>query len=93
MYKRARNAEKTGETVTDLPMRTMQVFESELLKIESQGNRVVLTVRFAVSSGTYIRSLGEELGQRLVYPATLQNLRRTQIGDFRIEDARELKGE
>ncbi len=93
MYKRARKAEKTGETITDLPMRTMQVFESELLKIESKGDRVVLTVRFAVSSGTYIRSLGEEIGQRLVFPATLQNLRRTQIGDFRIENARELKEE
>ena len=93
MYKRARKAEKTGETITDLPMRTMQVFESELLKIESKGDRVVLTVRFAVSSGTYIRSLGEEIGQRLVYTATIQNLRRTQIGYFRIENARELKGE
>ncbi len=93
MYKRARKAEKTGETITDLPMRTMQVFESELLKIESKGDRVVLTVRFAVSSGTYIRSLGEEIGQRLVFPATLQNLRRTQIGDFRIENARQLKEE
>ncbi len=93
MYKRARKAEKTGETITDLPMRTMQVYESELLNIESKGDRVVLTVRWRVSSGTYIRSLGEELGQRLVYPATLQNLRRTQIGDLRIENARELKAE
>ena len=89
-YKRARKAEETGEVIEDLPIRTMQVFEVELLKTEYTENRCVATVRFYVSSGTYIRSLGEELGKRLGYPATLQNLRRTKIGNFKIEDAREL---
>lgn len=88
LYKKARKAEKTGETVEDLPIRTMQVFEAELQKIECAENRCVLTVRFFVGSGTYIRSLGEELGKRLGYPATLQNLRRTRIGEFDIKDAR-----
>lgn len=91
MYKRARKAEETGEEVTDLPMRTMQVFEAELLKTEYVEDRCVLTVRFFVGSGTYVRSLAEELGNRLGYPATLQNLRRTKVGDFDIKDARELK--
>jgi tRNA pseudouridine55 synthase len=91
MYKRARKAEKTGETVTDVPMRTMQVHDAELLSMESVPDRVVLSIRFAVGSGTYIRSLGEELGKRLGYPATLRNLRRTKVGDFDIKDARELK--
>lgn len=91
LYKRARKAEKTGEEITDLPIRTMQVFENELQKIECGDNRCVLTVRFFVSSGTYVRSLGEELGKRLGYPATLQNLRRTKIGEFSIDDAHELK--
>ncbi len=91
LYKRARKAEKTGEVIEDLPIRTMQVFETELLKSETVENRVVLTVRFFVGSGTYIRSLAEELGKRLGYPATLQNLYRTKIGEFKIEDARELK--
>ncbi len=53
-------------------------------------SRVVVTVRFAVASGVYIRSLGEELGRRLGYPATLQNLRRTKIGEFSVEDAQQL---
>lgn len=89
LYKLARNAEKTGEVV-EVPIRTMQVFESELLSLACEENRCVATVRFFVSSGTYIRSLAEELGKRLGYPATLQNLRRTQIGDFKIEDAQSL---
>jgi tRNA pseudouridine55 synthase len=90
MYKYARKAEKKGETISDVPMRTMQVHEAELQNIEQKEERVVLTVRFSVGSGTYIRSLGEEIGRRLGYPATLQNLRRTKVGDFDIKDARTL---
>lgn len=88
MYKRARKAEKRGETIDDVPVRTMYVREAELQNVACGGGQCVVTVRFNVGSGTYIRSLGEELGKRLGYPATLQNLRRTKIGDFNIEDAR-----
>jgi tRNA pseudouridine55 synthase len=90
MYKHARKAEKTGKTIHDVPMRTMQVHEAELLAIEQKENRAVLTVRFSVGSGTYIRSLAEEIGKRMGCPATLQNLRRTKVGTFDVEDARQL---
>lgn len=90
MYKRARKAEKSGEQVTEVPMRTMKVFETELFKVESIGERAVATVRFKVGSGTYIRSLAEELGKRICYPATLQNLRRIKVGDFDIEMAQQI---
>lgn len=91
MYKKARKAEKTGEELNDLPIKTMFVKEAELLKFELSESRAVATVRFLVSSGTYIRSLAEELGRRLSYPATLQNLRRTKVGDFDINDAKRLE--
>jgi tRNA pseudouridine55 synthase len=44
-----------------------------------------------VSSGTYIRSLAHDLGQRAGTGAHLASLRRTRVGDFRIEDARTLE--
>lgn len=87
-YKRARKAEAKGEAIEDVPMREMEVTEAELLHIEYVDLFCVLTVRFYVGSGTYIRSLAEEVGKRLGYPATLQNLRRTKIGEFAISDAR-----
>ncbi len=93
MYKRARTAEKAGETIDDVPARTMRVDAAELLSLACAEGKCIATIRFAVGSGTYIRSLGEELGKRLGYPATLQALRRTQIGNFRIEDARRLADE
>lgn len=88
MYKRARKAEAKGELVEDVPYRDMYVYDTELLDIKSEGDFVVLSIRFFVGSGTYIRSLAEELGKRLGYPATLQNLRRTKIGTFNVADAR-----
>ncbi len=95
MYKRARAAAEKGETVTDVPMRTMQVEEAELLeskKLDLDNKTFQLvTVRFAVGSGTYIRSLAEEFGERLDYPATLYNLRRTKVGDFDIKYAKTLE--
>lgn len=91
MYKRARKAEKTGEIVTEVPIREMKVHEAELLNFEIGDDRSVATVRFAVGSGTYIRSLAEELGLRLGYPATIQKLRRTKVGDFDIKNAQPLE--
>ncbi|MBP6924400.1 MAG: tRNA pseudouridine(55) synthase TruB [Candidatus Pacebacteria bacterium] len=91
MYKKARKAEQKGEVVTEVPMREMRVDEVELQKFEIGGGRAVATVRFVVGSGTYIRSLAEELGRRLGYPATLQNLRRTKVGVFDIKDAQPLE--
>lgn len=90
MYKRARKAELTGDTIINIPMRDMTIYEVELLDVAVGEGRGVATIRFHVASGTYIRSLAEELGSRIGYPATLQNLRRTQIGDYRIEDAEKL---
>ena len=91
MYKRARKAEREGTVVTQVPMRTMRVDEAEFLNYEIGGGRAVVTVRFSVGSGTYVRSLAEELGARLGYPATLQNLRRTKVGEFDIKDAKKLE--
>lgn len=47
----------------------------------------MLSIELEVASGTYIRSIAEEIGRRLGYPATIKELRRTKIGEFKIEDA------
>lgn len=46
-----------------------------------------IKAEFEVGSGTYIRSLAEELGRRLGTVATLANLRRTRIGGFSVVSA------
>jgi len=47
------------------------------------------TAQFRVrsSAGTYMRSIAHDLGAAAGIPAHLKNLRRTAIGDFRVENA------
>lgn len=91
MYKRARKAAQEGKCVTDVPIRTMTLYQAELLNstlITLQEQQLqLLHIRFAVASGTYIRSLAKELGQQLGYPASLHSLRRTKVGKYSVNEA------
>jgi tRNA pseudouridine55 synthase len=46
-----------------------------------------LPFSISCSSGTYIRSIASELGEKLGCGAHLESLRRTRIGDFHVGDA------
>jgi len=70
----------------EAPVRTMRV--DSVIFTSFDGVRIHAT--FAVGSGTYIRSLAEEVGKRLNTVATLSALRRISVGDFKIEDAMSL---
>jgi tRNA pseudouridine55 synthase len=50
-------------------------------------NYPVLKFTAKVSSGTYIRSLAEDIGQKLGTGAYLSNLMRTEVGEFGINNA------
>ncbi len=84
LYAKARK----GEEIEDLPVRTMDVTGIGFLGMRVGEGRGVVKARFDVASGVYIRSLAEEFGKRLGYPATIKELRRTKIGDFDVADAR-----
>jgi tRNA pseudouridine55 synthase len=90
-YRRAQQAAARGEPIPDGPPRVMEVRQVTLLAVSyPTADRVRIDCDFTVGSGTYIRSLAEELGRRLGYPATLFALRRTRIGDFHVGDAQSL---
>ena len=46
-----------------------------------------ITINCHVSSGTYIRTLAHDIGQKLETGTYLEELKRTAIGEFKIEDA------
>ncbi len=85
LYKEARKGNKVI-----IPLRDMEIKNTKLLGIKNDGDYYVVEAEFDVESGTYIRSLAEDLGKRLGYPATIKELRRTKIGDFVIEDAEKI---
>jgi tRNA pseudouridine55 synthase len=74
-----------GEVI-EPPIKEMEIRDAVYL---SRTNDTI-TVFFDVKSGTYIRSIAEEIGRKLGTVATLKNLRRTTIGEFRVEDAQKL---
>lgn len=82
LYKYARQ----GEAITP-PVKEMEIISSEFRVLKCEADSCSADIIFEVASGTYIRSLAEELGARLGFPATLKNLRRIKIGGFKIEDA------
>ena len=63
--------------------RTVTIFALEL--VQWSGAHLVLDVR--CSKGTYVRTLAEDLGERLGCGAHLAGLRRTASGALRVEDA------
>lgn len=70
-----------------IPTKEMNVKKVMLLDHYSSGKHYVISVRIEVSSGTYIRTLGEELGKRLGYPSTLKKLYRVAIADYEDQNA------
>ena len=73
---------RAGETVARAPR---QVEILELCRLGFSGGD--LAVRVACTKGTYIRTLGQDIGQALGCGAHLVALRRTGVGVFRLEDA------
>lgn len=71
----------------EIPKRTVEILSFEILDY----NFPTLKVRTHVSSGTYIRSLAEDLGDKLGCGAFCSKLRRIKIADFNISNAIELK--
>lgn len=84
------NLARQNRTV-DRPFRTVSIFSLDLLEQTSVSWRL----RIHCSSGTYIRALVHEIGQKLGCGACLYNLRRVRSGSFDLSKAlpiEEMKG-
>ncbi len=68
----------------------INIYEMELVECRLP-DEPRLRIRVECSKGTYIRSLAHEIGIALASDGYLEALRRTRSGDFRVEDALELK--
>jgi tRNA pseudouridine55 synthase len=73
---RAYRLHRRGDEV-EMPMRRSTVHSLELVGYEDG----VATLDLLVGSGTYVRSIADELGGHC------RTLRRTEVGPFRVEDA------
>lgn len=84
--KRAYKLAREGEVV-EIPKRNITIYSLELIKYDYPN----LTCRTRVSSGTYIRTLVEDIGRALKVGAYCKALRRTQIAEHSILDAKSIE--
>lgn len=82
---RAYKLARAGEVV-EMPSRTVTIHSIELLQYAYPEIRI----RAHVSSGTYIRTLAEDIGKALSTGAYCTQLRRTKIADWSVDDAKKL---
>ncbi|GMQ28578.1 tRNA pseudouridine(55) synthase TruB [Algoriphagus confluentis] len=83
--KRVYESARAGKEVK-MEARPVQVREFEITGFE--GNEV--NFRISCSKGTYIRSLARDLGESLGVGAYLKVLCRTRIGEYRLEEAKDI---
>ncbi len=77
-YKMARKGENP-----QMKANKVTIYELEIIEFNSPD----LKLRIKCGKGTYIRSLAHDLGQALGSGAYLNDLRRTQIGEYKVDDA------
>lgn len=82
--KRAYDLARKGEEV-ELKAKRITIDELSLLRCDLETMQIDLRVR--CSKGTYIRSLARDIGEALQSGAHLTALRRTQVGEYRVEEA------
>ena len=80
--KKAYEVARKGGT-TELKARKVRIYSIENVKIN--GNKLSFTTK--VSSGTYIRSIARDLGQKLGCGGYLSKLRRIKIDEFDVNKA------
>jgi tRNA pseudouridine55 synthase len=78
LYELAREGKTSLRPPTDI-----EIFDIEILAYEFPK----LNLKVKCSSGTYIRSLAFDIGEKLKCGAYLNELSRTKIGEFKAEDA------
>ncbi|MBR3253776.1 tRNA pseudouridine(55) synthase TruB [Candidatus Saccharibacteria bacterium] len=84
--RRAYQLARKGEDF-ETPTREVEIYNIEILDYTYPE----LRVRCHVSSGTYIRTLGEDIGEKLGTGAYLTALRRTKVGKYDVANAKRLE--
>ncbi|HYG84292.1 MAG TPA: tRNA pseudouridine(55) synthase TruB [Verrucomicrobiae bacterium] len=83
---RAYKLARQGETV-EIPARKVTIYQLELIDYAYP----MLKIRAHVSSGTYIRTLAQDIGERLHTGAYCHQLRRTAVGKWHLSEAVEIE--
>lgn len=88
LYKMARK----GQVLEDIPHMKSTIYEISLLEVNTYDyfgkNYPLVKIKIFCSSGTYIRTLANEIGKRLNTSGVLFFLKRTRVGEFSVIDSK-----
>lgn len=85
-YKYARQGIKL-----ETPVRKVKIHYLKLLSQSPENSCYSLRIEMGCSKGTYARTVAEEIGKRLGFPATLKDLCRLKIGSYELSQAKKLE--
>ncbi len=83
---RAYKMARAGKTV-EMPVRKVKIYKLEVINYKYPELKIMANV----SSGTYIRTLAEDIGKALSTGAYCSQLRRISIADWNVDDAKKLE--
>ena len=84
LYEYARKGQKI-----QIKPRQIEIYEIKLIEINEKQKEIIFKVH--CSKGTYIRTLCEKIAENLGTCGYMKELKRTQVGEFKIEDAIEIE--
>jgi tRNA pseudouridine55 synthase len=67
--------------------RQAEILETWNRSISAEGDALISMCRAVVTSGTYVRSIAKELGDRMESGALAYSIKRTRVGPHQIEDS------
>ncbi len=79
---------RSGQTV-EVKARRIEIYNIKLIKIDEKEKQIFF--RVSCSKGTYIRTLCENIAEKLGAVGYMKELNRTKVGDFKIEDSIKVK--
>lgn len=86
---------QAGVSEVELPIVRSHIENIKFLSLENityeTKNLQLLSIQVSCSSGTYIRSMANYIGDLLNTKGVLYSLKRTKVGDFKIEDSTIIK--
>lgn len=71
----------------DRPARTLLIHQLDVIKFAHNNAECIIELEVNCSKGTYVRTLGEDIAKALGTAGYLTELRRTAIGDLKVERA------
>jgi tRNA pseudouridine55 synthase len=83
---RAYKMARAGKTV-EMPVRKVKIYKLEVINYKYPELKIIANV----SSGTYIRTLAEDIGKALTTGAYCSQLRRISIANWDVKDAKKLE--